>query len=243
MDPIKKYLIFFIVLMMFLVVLYFTDSDRGRLAKAYRLDNSLLCNLIINYSVRTKCIAVIDTNFLLCDSIADDNDAYLCYLGVAVRRGDPAFDVDLIAAIKSRCYKSIPAQRDFLQRRGINKTGEELREGCSSTGLAYADYFYQYFAFRNSDMNLCVKINDDFLRYHCTQVIIENRSFLCEHHPDLCFYKRGDDGFCISKGDACYLQVAILTGDIPLCRFIEKTSIQDECYLYFLEPPPLRCMC
>jgi len=237
--------LFILAILICLSFLYFSESDQNRLVRAYKYDNSLLCNLIINQSVRTKCVAVIGKDFTLCDRIPDDYEAFFCYLGVAEKNGNSEFGVDLMEAVTNRCNKNIPRDRDFFRSQGINLTYDELKARCSNGASFYAGYFFEYLALRNNDLRMCEKI-DGAMKDDCTQVVNGNMSYLCKYqddNPDLCLAAKakGDSRICEGR-DRCYLGVVSLTGNTSFCGLIKDKLTQEGCYLYFLEPPGLRKM-
>ena len=86
----KKILLLILILLLSAAFLYFSESDKGRLAKAYWLKNPLFCNLIYKEDTQVRCSAVLTADFDLCNNIKDERIYPFCIYGVSIGKADPA---------------------------------------------------------------------------------------------------------------------------------------------------------
>ncbi|MFZ2454919.1 MAG: hypothetical protein WAX07_00350 [Candidatus Altiarchaeia archaeon] len=104
----KKILIVVLTLLVFSVILYFSETDRGRLARAYWLKNPLLCNFIWDNEIKTRCTAVLTADFSMCNKIGADDYYYFCLYDVSIKKEDPAACDEAKKLTVDRCLTHIP---------------------------------------------------------------------------------------------------------------------------------------
>jgi hypothetical protein len=240
MAPKKVFILFFISVV-FLSLLYFSESDRTRFARAYAYKSSPFCGLIFNGDLRTRCTAVVDRNINLCNNIQDAAEAFLCYYGAAINTGDPKSGESLVKATEDLCYRTTPLNSDNSSNTGGPKTEEELQKICKSQSLTVLSVFNKYLAIKNNDMTLCNSVDNENRKTYCSQILIGNNSFFCDGRsgPNWCIgmYGKQDPFYCKYWGDNCYAIVSAITGNTGLCADIQNGDIRDSCVLYFVEPP------
>lgn len=215
MGRIKKIFFIFLIFAGLIGLLFFSESDTTRLVRAYRYNNPLLCNLVLDGNMRIRCTAVIEKDFGQCDKIDKrDLQSFSCYFGVALNKGDLA------------------AGDEFsdLMAKEYNTSYEPIKE-----------LFMYHLAFKLGNSSLCSKANSD-RRDYCFQAIDNNVSYLCSlQFPDICnaaYAVRNDDlGFCRDRGDLCYANTAFLLGDRKICDRIASTEIMNDCYLELTDYP------
>jgi hypothetical protein len=240
MTP-KKALIIVIISVVFLSLLYFSESDRTRFARAYAYKSSPLCGFIFNGDLRNRCTAVIDNNVNLCNNIKDETEAFLCYYGAAINTGNPESGASLVKVTEDLCYRTTPLKSDNSSNTGGPKTEEELQKICKSQSLTVLSVFNKYLSIKNNDMSLCNSVDNENQKTYCSQILIGNNSFFCDGQsgPDWCIgmYGKQDPSYCKYRGDNCYALVSAITGNTRLCANIQNGDIRDSCALYFVEPP------
>ena len=234
----KKIVLIFLVLLVIAGIFYFSETDRGRLARAYWLKNPLLCNLIYKSDIRTRCTAVLTEDFNLCSKIEDEHFYPFCLYGVSIKKEDPEGCDEAKRLMTDRCLTHIPElQKEYqeLQEKsdgnyqGYLYNETVYREQCTGVGSIIRDHCLKYDAIKVDNFLLCDRISDGDEKNECLQTIRGNNSFFCSYSPALCV--AATYGGCYGWGDLCFGAEADLLEDANLCGEIGNKEWRDECYI------------
>ncbi len=223
----KKILLLILVLLFSAIFLYYGESDKGRLARAYWLQNPLFCNFIYKEDIRTRCTAVLTADFDLCNNIKDDHFYPFCLYGVSIRKADPAACEEAADLMTEKCLKSFSLiQKEYETRQNYVYNVTRQREMCYGTGSVIQGHCLSHYAVRYQNLFSCDRIRDGRLKDYCIQSITRNASFFCTS-PEFCLALKG----CDEWGDMCYGIRAGITQDRDLCNMIIDKNRRDGCYI------------
>jgi hypothetical protein len=233
----KKIILLVLVLLVSTVVLYFSETDRGRLARAYWLKNPLFCNLIIKNDIRSRCTAVLTADNSLCSKIEDERFYPFCLYGVSIKKADPAGCDEAKKLMIDRCLTHIPEMQKESQE--LQKTPDgnyqgyfynetSYRKQCDEEGSIIRDHCLKHDAVRIDNFLLCDRISNEAKKEECLQTIRGNRSYFCSYSPAACVAVTYG---CYGWGDKCFDAEAYLREDTNICRNIANKELRDECYI------------
>jgi len=227
-----------LVLLIAVGLLYFSESDTTRLVRAYKYDNPLLCNFVIDGDTRTRCMAVINKDIRLCDNIRDISQVPYCYIGVGMNKVDPGYVKDIAGLILQKCYERIPSEIDVTHQSDPSVTEDKMKEECNTSSMLLKKRLLCQLAYKLRNSSLCAEC--DSTEDYCLAALSGNTSYLCSIElPDVCNAAFGgkNAGFCVSRGDSCYINTAILMGDRKICDKIRDRDILNDCYLELTDSP------
>lgn len=228
----------FAVLFVAIVLLYVSESDTSRLVRAYKYDNALLCNFVIDGDMRTRCTAVVNRDAGLCDNIRDFSQNIYCYVGVGTNKADPGYVDEIAGRFLHDCRERIPHEIEVLRKSHPAITEDEMIKECNTSSVFLKNRLLCQLAYKLRSPALCAECYST--KDYCLAAVSGNTTYLCSIElPDICnaAFAVKYINFCETRGDSCYINTAILTGDRRICNRIQNRDILNDCYLELTDAP------